>query len=59
MQKFLLQKGHVLAQHTDSPAMLQTAEKAGVKGFGQSSDMHKFAPNAQLFSSVNNKSLLY
>ncbi|MGB0234786.1 MAG: BMP family ABC transporter substrate-binding protein, partial [Candidatus Puniceispirillaceae bacterium] len=31
-----------------------TAEKAGVKGFGQSSDMHKFAPKAQLFSSVNN-----
>ncbi|MEC8728343.1 MAG: BMP family ABC transporter substrate-binding protein, partial [Pseudomonadota bacterium] len=44
----------VLAQHTDSPAMLQTAEKAGAKGFGQSSDMHKFAPNAQFFSSVNN-----
>ena len=34
--------------------MLQTAEKAGVKGFGQSSDMEKFAPNAQLFASVNN-----
>lgn len=44
----------VLAQHTDSPAMLQTAEKAGVYGFGQSSDMKKFAPKAQLFSSVNN-----
>jgi simple sugar transport system substrate-binding protein len=44
----------VLAQHTDSPAMLQTAEKAGVHGFGQSSDMHDFAPNAQLFASVNN-----
>ena len=27
----------ILAQHTDSPAMLQTAEKAGVYGFGQSS----------------------
>ncbi len=34
--------------------MLQTAEKAGVYGFGQSSDMHDFAPNAQLFASVNN-----
>ena len=44
----------ILAQHTDSPAMLQTAEKAGVFGFGQSSDMKAFAPKAQLFSSVNN-----
>ena len=53
--KVLIAEGaDVLAQHTDSPAMLQTAEKAGAKGFGQSSDMGKFAPNAQLFSSVNN-----
>ena len=53
--KVLIAEGaDILAQHTDSPAMLQTAEKAGVKGFGQSSDMHEFAPNAQLFSSVNN-----
>ena len=44
----------ILAQHTDSPAMLQTAQKAGVHGFGQSSDMKVFAPKAQLFSSVNN-----
>jgi len=44
----------ILAQHTDSPAMLQAAEKAGVLGFGQASDMKAFAPKAQLFSSVNN-----
>ena len=44
----------ILAKHTDSPAMLQTAQKAGVHGFGQSSDMKAFAPKAQLFSSVNN-----
>ncbi|MGB0689476.1 MAG: BMP family ABC transporter substrate-binding protein [Candidatus Puniceispirillum sp.] len=49
----------ILAQHTDSPAMLQTAEKAGVHGFGQSSDMKAFAPKAQLFSSVNNWSPYY
>ena len=53
--KVLIAEGaDILAQHTDSPAMLQTAEKAGVKGFGQSSDIEKFAPNAQLFASVNN-----
>ena len=53
--KVLIAEGaDVLAQHTDSPAMLQTAEKAGVYGFGQSSDMHEFAHSAQLFASVNN-----
>ena len=49
----------ILAQHTDSPAMLQTAEKAGVYGFGQSSNMKAFAPKAQLFSSVNNWGIYY
>ena len=44
----------VLAQHTDTPAMLQIAEKSGVLGFGQATDMVAFAPNAQLFSSINN-----
>ena len=34
--------------------MLQAAEKAGIHGFGQASDMRAFAPKAQLFSSVNN-----
>jgi simple sugar transport system substrate-binding protein len=32
-------------QHTDSAAPLQEAEKAGVLGFGQSSDMARFAAN--------------
>ena len=44
----------VLAQHTDSPAMLQVAEKEGAYGFGQSTDMISFAPKAQLFASINN-----
>ena len=44
----------ILAQHTDSPAMLQIAEKNGALGFGQSTDMGAFAPKAQLFASVNN-----
>ena len=53
--KVLIAEGaDILTQHTDSPAMLQTAEKAGVLGFGQGSDMVKFAPKAQLFASVNN-----
>ena len=44
----------ILAQHTDSPAMLQIAEANGALGFGQSTDMAAFAPNAQLFASINN-----
>lgn len=44
----------VLCQHTDSPAPLQVAEERGVFGFGQASDMTRFAPKAHLTSSVNN-----
>ena len=44
----------ILAQHTDSPAILQIAEKKGVFGFGQSTDMSEFAPKSQLFASINN-----
>ena len=44
----------VLAQHTDSPAMLQIAERHGVVGFSQAADNIAFAPKAQLFASINN-----
>ncbi len=58
--KVLVAQGaDVMAQHTDTPAMLQIAEKEGLHGFGQASDMKKFAPNAQLFSSVNDWSHYY
>lgn len=40
----------IITQHTDSTAPLQVAEERGMHGFGQSSDMIKFAPNAQLTS---------
>jgi len=49
----------VLAQHTDTPAMLQTAEEKGAYGFGQGSDMESFAPKAQLFASVNHWNISY
>lgn len=42
----------VIAQHTDSPAPIQVAEQRGLKGFGQASDMARFAPNAQLTAIV-------
>lgn len=44
------QGADVIVQHTDSTAALQVAEERKLHGFGQSSDMIKFAPNAQLTS---------
>jgi len=44
----------MVAQHTDSPAPLQAAEKAGVLGFGQASDQFNFAPKAQLTATIDN-----
>ncbi len=49
----------VLAQHTDSPAPLQTAEARGKFGFGQATDMEKFAPKAQLTALVDDWSAYY
>lgn len=47
------QGADVIVQHTDSTAALQVAEERGLHGFGQSSDMIKFAPKAQYTSLVD------
>ena len=53
--KALIDQGaDIMVQHTDSPAPLQVAENRGVLGFGQASDMIKFAPKAQLTAIVDN-----
>jgi basic membrane protein A and related proteins len=53
--KALLDQGvDMLAQHTDSPAPLQQAESRGKLGFGQASDMERFAPKAQLTAIIDN-----
>lgn len=53
--KALIDQGcDIISQHTDSPAPLQVAEKRGVYGFGQASDMAHFAPKAQLTAIVDN-----
>ncbi|TGQ94958.1 BMP family ABC transporter substrate-binding protein [Mesorhizobium sp. M8A.F.Ca.ET.208.01.1.1] len=44
------QGADIIVQHTDSTAALQVAEERKLHGFGQSSDMIKFAPNAQFTS---------
>ncbi|MDQ4134899.1 MAG: BMP family ABC transporter substrate-binding protein [Pseudomonadota bacterium] len=52
--KALLDQGvDVLAQHTDSPAPIQAAEARGRWGFGQASDMERFAPKAQLTAIID------
>jgi basic membrane protein A len=48
------QGADVIVQHTDSPAPLQIAEERKMHGFGQSTDMIKFAPDAQWTSLVDN-----
>ena len=52
--KVLISEGaDIITQHTDSPAALQIAEKAGVYAFGQASDMLQFAPKAQLTAIID------
>jgi basic membrane protein A len=48
------QGADIIVQHTDSTAALQIAEEKGLHGFGQSSDMIKFAPQAQLTANTDN-----
>lgn len=43
----------IILQHTDSPAPLIAAEKRGVMGIGQASDMSHFAPKSHMFSVRN------
>ena len=53
--KALIDQGaDVIVQHTDSSAPVQVAEERGIWAFGQASDMHHFAPTAQLTAIVNN-----
>src|SRR5262245_8418695 len=47
------QGADIIVQHTDSTAALQVAEEQGKLGFGQSSDIIKFAPKSQLTAIVD------
>jgi simple sugar transport system substrate-binding protein len=52
--KALIDQGcDIITQHTDSPAPLQAAASRGVKAFGQSTDMAKFAADTQLSASTD------
>lgn len=52
-QVLISEGADIITQHTDSPAPLQTAEKAEVRGFGQASDQINFAPKAQLTAIID------
>ncbi|MGF2037158.1 MAG: BMP family ABC transporter substrate-binding protein [Nostoc sp. CmiVER01] len=43
----------VLAQHTDSGAVVQLAQEKGIYAFGYNTDMSKFGQNAHLTSAIN------
>ncbi len=52
--KSLIDQGaDILATHTDSPAVMQTAQARGIHAFGQSSDQARFGPAAQLTAIVD------
>ena len=52
--KALIDQGcDIITQHTDSPAPLQAAASRGIKAFGQSTDMSKFAATTQLTASTD------
>ena len=52
--KVLISQGaDIITQHTDSTAPLQIAAEQGALGFGQASDMIKFAPDAQLTAIID------
>jgi len=54
LHQLINQGADILVQHTDSPAGMQAAEKAGIHAFGQSSDMSSFGPKAHLASLLDN-----
>ena len=47
------QGADIIVQHTDSTAPLQVAQERGLLGFGQASDMIKFAPKSQYTAIVD------
>lgn len=49
----------VIAQHTDSPAPTQTAERRGVYSIGYHTDMSAYAPKHHLLSVVHNWGTVY
>jgi len=58
-ETLIAQGADVLGQNTDSPAIVQAAEKKGVHAFGWDSDMSRYGPNAQLTANTENWGVYY
>jgi simple sugar transport system substrate-binding protein len=58
-ETLIAQGADVLSQNTDSPAVVQTAEKKGVYAFGWDSDMARYGPRAQLTANTQNWGVYY
>jgi basic membrane protein A and related proteins len=58
-ETLIAQGADVLCQNTDSPAVVQAAEKKGVHAFGWDSDMAKYGPRAQLTANTENWAVYY
>jgi simple sugar transport system substrate-binding protein len=58
-ETLILQNADVLTQHTDSAAVIQTAEAKGVHAIGYHSDMSEYGKKAHLTSVIHNWGPLY
>lgn len=58
-ETLILQKADVLTQHTDSAAVIQTAEAKGVYAIGYHSDMSAYGKKAHLTSAIHNWAPIY
>lgn len=58
-ETLVAQGADMLAQNTDSPAVVQVAEEKGVHAFGWDSDMAKYGPKAHLTANTENWGVYY
>ena len=58
-ETLVAQGADMLAQNTDSPAVVQVAQEKGVHAFGWDSDMAKYGPKAHLTANTENWGVYY
>ena len=58
-ETLIAQGADMLAQNTDSPAVVQVAEEKGVHAFGWDTDMAKYGHKAQLTANTENWGVFY
>jgi basic membrane protein A and related proteins len=58
-ETLVAQGADMLAQNTDSPAVVQVAQEKGVNAFGWDSDMVKYGPKAELTANTENWGVYY